>query len=225
MSVYLLPPLPSSSKSSCFLCRPAICPLVRPPARRHHISVTPASLPPFDLRHPQNMIHLHPYPPPPSQSQSYLFLSIYLSPLNHFLSPLSLTHSLSLFHSLCLSISPQLLSLPASYSLSHYIFLNYPFSHYLFSLYLFPYSLSHTHTLSSFSRASISVTPCNKIYRGADLLPLAIVNRIYRDDGIRSVLLARIRSSWLGSVWITSLSTALYFSPLDLIIFLKITYH
>ena len=42
---------------------------------------------------------------------------------------------------------------------------------------------------------------------------------------LRSVMLARIRSAWLGSVCISSLSSALYFPPLNLLIFIKITYH
>ena len=88
--------------------------------------------------------------------------------------------------------------------------------------------MSNTHTLSALSRASdspISVMPCDKIYRGADLLPLETVNWICRDDGMRSIMLARIILDWLGLFWLISLSSALYFSPLDLINFLKITYH
>ena len=75
----------------------------------------------------------------------YFYLSIYISPLAHFLPPLYLTHSLSLY------ISPRPLSIPSSCSLSHYLFLNYPFSHYMFSLslYFITLCLPHTHSLPS----------------------------------------------------------------------------
>ena len=200
MSIYLLPQLPSLLNPLRFLRYPAICPFVRP-ARRRHISVTLASMPPFDSCYLRNMLCLQPYPPPPSQSHPSLFLTIY-----RYIYILSLTFSLlSLTHSLSLSISSQPLSLPTSYSLSHSQMLNYPFSYYMFSLYLFYYSLSHTHTFSALSRAStspISVIPCNKIYRGAELLPLVTVNRIYRNYVIRSILLVWIRPAWIGSVWL-----------------------
>ena len=61
--------LPPHNLSSCPTC---------PPARRHHISVTPESLPSFDLRHLRNMLSLHTYSLPPSQSHSYLFIHIYI---------------------------------------------------------------------------------------------------------------------------------------------------
>ena len=71
----------------------------------------------------------------------YIYIYIYIS-----------SRSLSLYSlyplTLSISISTQRLSLPASYSLSHYLFSNSIFSHYLLSLYLPSYSLSLTHTLS-----------------------------------------------------------------------------
>ena len=93
------PPSPSSSSSSsacmhlyifCHHLHPCLTLLVfsttplsvllsDPPARRHHISVTPESLPPLDLLHLSNMLSLHPYSPTPSQYYSSLFISIYLS--------------------------------------------------------------------------------------------------------------------------------------------------
>ena len=84
--------------------------------------------------------------------------------------------------------------------------------------------MSNTHTLSALSRASdspISVMPCDKIYRGADLLPLETVKQIYRDYGIHSVLLARIILDCLGSVWLKSLSSDLSFAPLEILFFFK----
>ena len=95
------------------------------------------------------------HPPTLSLSFSLLYISIYLYiyiyHLTHFLSYISLTHSLSFFHSLLLSS---------------------PFSQYL--------NIYHTHTLSltlsAFHRVSaspISVIPCNKLDRGPYILPLA----------------------------------------------------
>ena len=144
-----------------------------------YLSSCPTCPPPSYFRHPIISASLQFTPPPqyiiptslPTSSLSIslisisIYLSLYLSPLTHFLSPLSLNHSLSL------SISPRPLSILASYSLSHFLLLNYPFSHYLFPLSLFSYSLSHTHTLSSLSRAyisPISVIHRKKINRGAD---------------------------------------------------------
>ena len=95
-----------------------------------------------------------------------MYLSIYLSPLTIFISTLSLTQSLSLY------ISPQHISLLASYSLSQSLLLNSPLSHYFT-----PY-LSHSLylTLYSFYRATtspISVMTHDKLYHGSDILPLA----------------------------------------------------
>ena len=42
---------------------------------------------------------------------------------------------------------------------------------------------------------------------------------------ICSVIIARIRAACIVSVWLSSLSSALFFAPLDLLIFLRITYH
>ena len=42
---------------------------------------------------------------------------------------------------------------------------------------------------------------------------------------LRSVLIARIISAWIGSVWLSSLSSDIPFAPLVNIIFLQITYH
>ena len=127
VSVYLLPPLTFSSKPSRFLRCPAIYPVVRP-ACHHHISVNPEFLSPFDSHHLRNILSLQPSPPP----------------LTHFLSPFSLSHSIYI------SISPQPLSLSASYSLSQSILLNCPLSHYLFSLslYFLTLCLTHTHSLT-----------------------------------------------------------------------------
>ena len=75
------------------------------------------------------------------------------------------------------------------------------------------------------SASPISVMPRKTIDREADLLPPVTVNWIYRDGGIRSILLAQIKYVWLGSVCIISLSSAMSFAPLDLLIFIKITYH
>ena len=158
-----------------------------------------------------------------SKNENNIFIWIWKnSPINHFLPPFYFTHSLSL------SIYPELLGLPTSYSLPHSILLNYPLSHCLFYLYIFPYSLYRTHTLSAFSRSAtspISVISRNKTDCGTDLLPLATINRIYRDDGIRSILISWTRSAWLGSVWLSSLSSDLSFVPLDLLIFFDPTYH
>ena len=96
----------------------------------------------------------------------FIYLSIYLYPLTHFLSPLYFTHSLSLY------ISSQHFSLLASCSPSHSILFKSPLYHH-FTLYL-----SHTLylTLSDFYRASaspISIMPHNKLDHGYDILPPA----------------------------------------------------
>ena len=95
--VCLLPPLPSLSNPSSFSVAPLSVLYSNPPASCHHISVTPASLPPFYSRHHHNILSLHPYPPPPSQYHYYLFLSIYLSISSHSLYLSSLSHSLYLY--------------------------------------------------------------------------------------------------------------------------------
>ena len=103
---------------------------------------------------------------------------MYLSPLTHFLSPLSIIHYKSLY------IYHQRLSLPASYSFYHFLLFNSSFSHYL-TLYL-----SHTIslTLSVFYRAPaspISIMPRNKLGRDADLLPLSPLLLLHKLGGVR----------------------------------------
>ena len=83
----------------------------------------------FAIFYPYNYTH----PLPLYLTHLYFYLSIYFLSLT--LSILSL--SLNIFH----YIFPQSLSLPDSYSLSHFLLLKSPFSHYL-TLYL-------THTLSN----------------------------------------------------------------------------
>ena len=91
-----------------------------------YLSYCLAHPPPSYLRHPSISSSLRfsptpqyfiptPSPTHPSLSHSYIFIYIYLSPLDHFLFPLSLTHYLSRY------ISLQRLILPASYSRSHSI--------------------------------------------------------------------------------------------------------
>ena len=77
--------------------------------------------------------------PPPSLSHSsiFIYINIYIYTLTHFLSLLSITHSLYLY------ISPRRLILPASSSLSHSLLLKSLLSRYL-TIYL-----SHTHYLSN----------------------------------------------------------------------------
>ena len=94
--VCIMPSLPSSLKPSNFLCCPAICPPVRT-ARCHHISVTPASLHPFDPRHLHNILYIHPKPPPTSLSHSSIFLSFYLDLVQPKTSTFS-THALVWVH-------------------------------------------------------------------------------------------------------------------------------
>ena len=159
MSICLLLPLPSFSNPSRFIRHPDIYSLVWPDPR-HHISITPSFRPPFDSRHLHNILSIHPNPPPPSISHSFLFLSIYLyiylSPFSNFLSPLSHTHSLSLY------ISLQPVSVPDSNSLYHSLSLNSPLSNYL-NLHL---SYTQSLTLSDLYRASappISVMPTKNL--------------------------------------------------------------
>ena len=53
--------------------------LYDPSACHHHISVTPASLPPFDSRQLRNTLSLHPYPPLPlNLTYLYFCISIYI---------------------------------------------------------------------------------------------------------------------------------------------------
>ena len=209
-SICPLSPFSSLSNPSSFFCFPDFCPFVLT-ARRHHIYSTPESLTSFYLRHLRKMLSIQPCPPPPIST--YIFIYIYL---------LSLTLSfLSLSLILCLYLF--ILNLVVSRPLTHSLFLNDSFSHYLFYLYLVSYSLSHTHTLSDFTRASappIYVIPHDKINCGTVILLLATMNSIYRDDDICYILLARIRLDWLSS-----LTPTLSFDHLEILPFLKKTYH
>ena len=157
MSIYILRPLSSSSNPLHFLRCPAIFLLVHL-AHRHHISVTPESLPPFHLCHLSNTLSLHLHPTPTSlyHSSIFIYISVYIFPLTHFLYPLSLNNYLSL------SIYPQPLSLPASYSPYHSLLLNSP-SYHSITLYL-----SHTNSITIYafyvsSAPPISVMPCVKL--------------------------------------------------------------
>ena len=115
-SVCLLPPLPSSSNPSRFLRHPTICPLVWP-ARYHHISINPESLPPLDFLHLYNILSIQPHPHPPSISHSSIFLCIYLSISPHSLSLSSLSHSLS--------VSLYIFNILVSRPFTHFITLYY----------------------------------------------------------------------------------------------------
>ena len=137
-----------------FLCCPLYVLLSSLPAAIISSSTQHIFLP---LIHSTFAIFIPTPPPTPSLSISLLYISIYLSinlsPITHFLSPLSHTRSLSLY------IYHQRLSLPASYSLSHYLLLDSTLSHYL-TLYL-------SYTLS------LSFMPRNKLDRVAGLLPFS----------------------------------------------------
>ena len=111
------------------------------PAHCDHIYVTPAYLTPFDSRQLRNMLSINLYPPPLSQYHFSILLYIYLYPINKFLSSLSITHSLSL------SIYPQRLSHPAD---PHFITMNYLTIHSLTICSLYLYFITHciSHTLS-----------------------------------------------------------------------------
>ena len=116
---------------------------------------------------PITSVIFYPYTPTnPPLSISIICVYIYLSLITHILSPLSHTHFLSPY------ITPLHPSIPASYSIYHFLLLNSSFSHYL-TLYL---SKTFSITLSAFyisSASSIYDMTCYRLYRSADLLPLA----------------------------------------------------
>ena len=157
----------SFSSSSARLCLSVFCRHFHPCQTPRVFSVAPLAVllsgPPAAIISPSpqhlflpsiraTSVIFYPYTPTPFLSISLLYisiyLSIYLSSLTHFLSTLSLTHSLSLY------ISPRRLSPLASYSLSHSLLLNSPFSHY-FTLYL-----SHTLSLKFYRATASPISLC-----------------------------------------------------------------